>query len=70
VPALAAAVIAALDDPAAAQARAVAARARLTADFDWQTVAARTVAVCAGAKRTDRQPQTRREIPENPLPGR
>ena len=70
VPALAAAVIAALDDPAAAQARAVTAQARLTDDFDWHRVAARTAAVYLGAKRAERQPQARRSIPANPLPGR
>lgn len=70
VAALAAAVISALDDPAAAQRRAVAARQRLTSDFDWHTVAAHTAQVYLGTKRADRQPQGRLPIPENPLPGR
>jgi glycogen(starch) synthase len=59
-----------LDDPAAAQQRALAARDRLTADFDWHTVAEDTVHVYAGAKRRVRHPLARPEIPERPLPGR
>ena len=59
-----------LDDPAGAQQRAVAARDRLTADFDWHTVAEDTVHVYAGAKRRVRHPLARPEIPERPLPGR
>lgn len=39
-----------LDDPAAAARRARAARARLTAAFDWSTIAAQTAAVYASAK--------------------
>lgn len=70
VAALAAAVIAVLDDPAAAQRRAVAARARLTADFDWHTVAVHTAQLYLAAKRAERTPQARRTIPERPLPGR
>ena len=70
VGALAAAVITALDDPAAAQHRALAARERLTSDFDWHTVAARTAQVYTAAKRGEREPQARRPIVENPLPGR
>ncbi|MDI9954496.1 glycosyltransferase family 4 protein [Rhodococcus sp. IEGM 1305] len=59
-----------LDDPAGAQQRAVAARNRLTADFDWHKVAEDTVHVYAGAKRRVRHPLARPEIPERPLPGR
>lgn len=59
-----------LDDPDAAQQRAIAARARLTADFDWNTVAAETAQVYAASKRRVRQPLSRPEIPERPLPGR
>jgi glycogen(starch) synthase len=67
---LAAAVRTVLDDPAAAQRRADAARERLTADFDWQTVAAETAQVYLAAKRRERQPQPRVPIAEHALPGR
>ena len=70
VVALAAAVNAALDDPAAAQRRAVTARARLTSDFDWHTVAVATAQVYLAAKRTEREPQRRRPIVEHALPDR
>ena len=70
VPALAAAVRAALDDPAAAQRRAVAARKRLTSDFEWNTVAARTAQVYLAAKRGERQPLARRPVVEHALPDR
>lgn len=70
IPALAAAVRAALDDPAAAQRRALAARERLTSDFDWHTVADRTAAVYRAARRSDRGPLARRPIVEHALPGR
>ena len=70
IPALAAAVRAALDDPAAAQQRAVAARARLTSDFDWHTVAAETAQIYLAAKRREREPHARRPIVENALPDR
>ncbi|WP_070378123.1 glycosyltransferase family 4 protein [Rhodococcus sp. WMMA185] len=59
-----------LDDPAATQQRAVAARDRLTADFDWHKVADETVQVYTAAKRRVRHPLARPEIPERPLPGR
>ncbi|MCB1264314.1 MAG: glycosyltransferase family 4 protein [Mycobacterium sp.] len=68
--ALAAAVRAVLDDPAAAQRRAVAARQRLTADFDWHTVAHNTAQVYLAAKRREREPLPRRPIVEQALPGR
>ncbi|MCV7194833.1 glycosyltransferase family 4 protein [Mycolicibacterium brumae] len=68
VAALAAAVRRALDDPAAAQRRARAARARLTSDFAWHTVAERTGQVYLAAKRGVRAPQPRRIIVERPLP--
>ncbi len=70
VAALAAAVRAALDDPAAAQQRALAARARLTSDFDWHTVAAGTARVYLAAKRRERVPLARLPIIERPLPDR
>lgn len=70
VPALAAAVRAVLDDPAAAQRRAVAARERLTSDFDWHMVAGHTAQVYLAAKRGERQPLERRPIVEHALPDR
>ena len=70
VAALAAAVRAALDDPAAAQQRAITARERLTSDFDWHTVAAETAQVYLAAKRSEREPQRRRPIVEHALPDR
>ena len=70
VAALATAVRAVLDDPAAAQRRAVAARERLTSDFDWATVAAETAQVYVAAKRRVREPHRRRLIVEHALPDR
>ncbi|WP_319447032.1 MULTISPECIES: glycosyltransferase family 4 protein [unclassified Mycobacterium] len=70
VAALAAAVRGVLDDPAAAQRRASAARARLTSDFDWHTVAAETTQVYLAAKRGEREPHRRRLIVERALPDR
>ncbi|AKK26975.1 glycosyltransferase family 4 protein [Mycobacterium sp. EPa45] len=70
VTALAAAVRRVLDDPVAAQRRAIAARERLTADFDWHTVAAETAQVYLAAKRHERDPLPRRPIVEHALPGR
>lgn len=70
VPALANAVRIVLDDPAAAQDRALAARERLTSDFSWRTVAADTAQVYLAAKRAERQPRPRRTIVERPLPDR
>lgn len=70
VPALASAVCRVLDDPAAAQQRAVAARDRLSADFDWHTVADETAQVYLAAKRREREPQPRRPIVEHALPDR
>ena len=67
---LAAAVRVVLDDPAAAQRRAVAARERLTSDFDWHTVAGETAQVYLAAKRREREPQPRRVIVEHALPDR
>jgi len=67
---LARAVCAVLDDPAAAQHRAVAARERLTADFDWGSVAAATAQVYLAAKRREREPLARRPIAERALPDR
>jgi glycogen synthase len=68
--ALAAAVRRVLDDPAAAQHRALTARDRLTSDFAWRTVAQRTAEVYRTAKRAERRPQSRRPIVERPLPDR
>lgn len=67
---LAAAVRAVLDDPEAAQDRAIAARDRLTSDFDWHTVAAETAQVYLAAKRGVREPHPRRPIVEHALPDR
>jgi glycogen(starch) synthase len=70
VAALATAVRSVLDDPAAAQTMAVAARARLTSDFDWHSVAADTAQVYLAAKRGEREPHRRRLIVEHALPNR
>ncbi|MET0698394.1 MAG: glycogen synthase, partial [Mycobacterium sp.] len=70
IAALAAAVTAVLDDPAAAQQRALAARDRLTSDFSWPTVAADTAQVYLAAKRREREPQARRTIAEQALTDR
>jgi glycogen(starch) synthase len=67
---LAAAVNAVLADPAAAQQRAVAARERLTADFDWHTVAGETAQVYQVAKRGERRQLPRRPIVAHALPDR
>ncbi|MCV7169793.1 glycosyltransferase family 4 protein [Mycobacterium manitobense] len=67
---LAAAVVAVLDDPQAAQRHAIAARDRLTSDFDWHTVAADTAQVYLAAKRGEREPHPRRPTVEHALPGR
>ncbi|MFO7164443.1 MAG: glycosyltransferase family 4 protein [Mycolicibacterium hassiacum] len=67
---LTAAVRKVLDDPAAAQRMAVAARERLTADFDWHTVAEETAQVYLAAKRREREPHRRRPIIEHALPDR
>jgi glycogen(starch) synthase len=66
---LAAAVEAVLADPAAAAARARAARERLAADFAWAHVAARTAAVYAGARRRDPPALGRPAIPVGNLLG-
>ena len=67
---LAAAARTVLDDPEAAQRRALAARERLSSDFDWQTVAKETAQVYLAAKRRERQPQPRLPIVEHALPDR
>jgi glycogen(starch) synthase len=67
---LARAVCAVLDDPAAAQRRATAARERLTSDFDWDSVAAVTAKVYLAAKRREREALGRRPIVEHALPDR
>jgi glycogen(starch) synthase len=67
---LAAAMRAVPDDPAAAQRRAIAARERLTADFDWQTVAREIAQVYLAAKRREREPLARPIILERALPDR
>jgi len=68
IAALAAAVRSALDDPVAAQQRAVTARDLLTSEFAWCTVAEKTAAVYLSAKRGEHEPQPRRPIVERPLP--
>jgi glycogen synthase len=70
VTALATAVRTVLDDPEAAQQRAIAARERLTSDFDWHTVAGETAQVYLAAKRREREPQSRPVIVERALPDR
>jgi glycogen synthase len=67
---LAAAVRVFLDDPAAAQRRAFAARERLTSHFDWQTVARETAQVYLSAKRREREPLARPVIVARALPDR
>ena len=67
---LAEAVGAVLDDPAAAQRRARAARDRLTSDFDWHTVADETAQVYLASKRRERQPLPRLPIVEHALSDR
>jgi glycogen(starch) synthase len=67
---LAAAVRVVLDDPDAAQRMAIAARERLTSDFDWHTVADETAQVYMDAKRGEREPHRRRTIVEHALPDR
>lgn len=68
--ALAAAVRSVLDDPQAAQQRAIAARERLTSEFEWHTIADETAQVYLAAKRREREPHRRRAIVEHALPGR
>ena len=70
VGALAAAVRAVLDDPQTAAQRAVAARERLTSDFEWHCIASETAQVYLAAKRREREPHRRRVIVEHALPGR
>ena len=60
---IAAAVRAVLDDPAAAQTRARAARARLRTEFDWDQITAATLGVYAGARRGRVDPIGRPKIP-------
>lgn len=67
---LAAAVRTVLDDPAAAQRRAVAARDRLTSEFEWHTIAEETSQVYLAAKRREREPHPRLPIVERALPDR
>lgn len=59
---LAAAVRAVLDDPAAAQRRATAARARLPLDFDWARIAETTACVYQSAEVGERLPLGRPKI--------
>jgi glycogen synthase len=70
VPQLAKAICAALDDPAATQRRARAARKRLTSDFDWHTVADEIARVYLAAKRREHQLLPRLPIVEHALPDR
>ena len=67
---LATAVRQVLDDPDTAQQRAIAARERLTSDFDWGTVANETAQVYLAAKRGEREPLPRPIIVERALPDR
>jgi glycogen(starch) synthase len=67
---IARAVRAVLDDPVAAQQMAVAARERLTSEFDWRTVARETAGAYLSAKRREREPLARPVIVERALPGR
>ncbi len=59
-----------LDDPRSAQVRALAARARLTEEFDWGVVASETAGVYESAKRRVRHALGRPVIVERPLPER
>jgi len=70
VAALAAAVRSVLDDPDAAQRRAVAARERLGSDFEWHSIADETAQVYLASKRREREPHRRRPIVEHALPAR
>jgi glycogen synthase len=67
---LATAVRQVLDNPEAARRRAVAARERLTSDFDWATVAHETAQVYLAAKRREREPLARPIIVQRALPDR
>jgi glycogen(starch) synthase len=67
---LATAVRQVLDDPDKAQQRAIAARERLTSDFDWGMVANETAQVLLTAKRREREPLPRPIIVERGLPDR
>ena len=67
---LSAAVRAVLDDPEGAQQRAIAARERLTSDFDWGTVSRETAQVYQAAKRREKEPLARPVIVERALPDR
>ena len=67
---IATAVRTVIDDPGAAQRRAVAARERLTSDFDWATVARETAQVYLAAKHRESQPLARPVITEHALPDR
>ena len=70
VGALASAVRKVLDDPDAAQQRALAARERLNSEFNWRTVAEETAEIYLAAKRGERLPHARLPIVERPLPDR
>ncbi|UZJ25636.1 glycosyltransferase family 4 protein [Rhodococcus antarcticus] len=67
VRALAAAVVAVLDDPRAAAARAEAAHARLATDFSWPAIAAATAELYARTRRRPREPLARPVIVERAL---
>ncbi|MDT5092768.1 MAG: glycogen synthase [Mycobacterium sp.] len=67
---LAVAVRRVIDDPVGAQQRAIAARERLTSDFDWATVADETAHVYRNAKQRERRPLGRMPIAERALPAR
>jgi glycogen(starch) synthase len=67
---LANAVRTVLDNPDAAQHMAIAARDRLTSDFDWGAIADGTAQVYMAAKRREREPLARPVIVERALPDR
>lgn len=67
---LAGAVLATLDDSAAAAVRSHRARAVLTEEFTWPVIAERTAAVYAVAHRRPARALARPEIPLRPLPER
>jgi glycogen(starch) synthase len=67
---IAAAVRAVIGDPVAAQRMAIAARERLTSDFDWGSIADETAQVYLAAKRREREPLARQVIVERALPQR
>lgn len=68
--ALATAICTVLDNPDAAQKRAIAARQHLSASFDWSTIATQTAQIYHNTKRGNRIPLGRQPIVERALTGR